>query len=134
MTMTFLFQASKDGSMRMSLSASFCGSCLHTGAVHHFCTILSSFSYLPSCRLRMAEKYPSLARRRELEKKKATMSAMEYLEQCKKPPQDLMFRVHRLREKPDNWDDSFPKFPKDGLLLGKSRIFLLLPVDKFKCI
>ena len=67
----------------------------------------------------MAEKYPSMARRRELESQKATMSAMQYLEECKKPPQDLMFRVQRLREKPKDWDKSFPEFPKDGFLLGK---------------
>ena len=53
----------------------------------------------------MAQKYPSLARRQELEAKKDTFTAMEYLEESKKTPEDLMIRVARLKTKPENWDD-----------------------------
>lgn len=47
----------------------------------------------------MAQKYPSLARRQELEAKKDTFTAMEYLEESKKTPEDLMIRVTRLKTK-----------------------------------
>ena len=30
---------------------------------------------------------------------------MEYLEESKKTPEDLMIRVTRLKTKPENWDD-----------------------------
>jgi tellurite resistance protein len=53
----------------------------------------------------MAQKYPSLARRLELEAKKGTFTAMEYLEESKKTPEDLMIRVARVKAKPENWDD-----------------------------
>ena len=52
----------------------------------------------------MAQKYPNLARRLELEKTKATMDPLTYLEESKKNPQEMIVRVARLREKPAQWD------------------------------
>ena len=52
----------------------------------------------------MAQKYPILARHLELEPLKDNMDPLLYLEECKKNPENLMVRVARLREKPDDWD------------------------------
>ena len=53
----------------------------------------------------MAQKYPNLARRLELEKTKATMDPLTYLEESKKNPQEMIVQVARLREKPAQWDE-----------------------------
>lgn len=63
----------------------------------------------------MAQKYPSLARRLELEAKKHTFTAMEYLEESKKTPEELLIHVARLKTKPENWDDkTCPKWVQLG--------------------
>ena len=65
-------------------------------------TSISKWEFL---RIRQGEKYPHLARVRELESVKSKLkSTQRYIDECKKRPKRLKIHMAHIKEAPEDWN------------------------------